>query len=245
MSTVCVNGEEFEVVAGELCLQPGLSDLREIVSYTTAGVHSFTKAVYPWLTRVLVRVVGAGGGGGGCEVTAADEASAGGGGAGGGYAEALIEAADLSDVEQIVVGGGGTGTVGFGQSGEAGGPSWFGSQAVASGGGGGRAGRASDDSGVRSGFAQGGGGTTGDVRGMGGDGESSWGRGSLNLRKSGYSGGTPFGFGRKGRGSSGPGSSGRISCGEGGSGGANGQSQATPRAGGDGADGRVVVYLYG
>lgn len=240
---VCVCEDGFTIIGGELCITAGLQDLRDIISYTTAGIFSFTKATYPWLARVRVRVQGAGGGGGALSGTGASAIAASSGGAGGGYAESIVEAADLADTEQIVVGAGGQGGV-VNDAGATGGDSWFGAHAVATGGGGGAQGPDTTAFGSGGRVALGGIGTVGDVLERGGDGEPGWGQGAVILRKAGSGGGSHFGGGRAGRATNGNGTAGRISSGEGGTGGANGPSQAAG-LGGAGADGRVVVFLYG
>jgi len=101
--------------------------------FTSSG--TFTKATYPWLRAICVKVQG--GGGASCSVllTAVGESSAASGGAGGTYAESFItNIAGLSASETVTVGAGG---IGGGGTGGNGGTSSFGSLVSASGGGGG------------------------------------------------------------------------------------------------------------
>jgi hypothetical protein len=82
------------------------------VYFTSNG--TFTKATYPWLRAIRVRVVGGGGGGGGTpgSIGATRSVASGGGGAGG-YAEKFItNIAGLSASETITVGASGTGGTG-------------------------------------------------------------------------------------------------------------------------------------
>lgn len=243
MVAVCVCEEGFVVVAGELCIAPGLQDLREIVSFTAPGLDIFTKATYPWLARVRVRVQGGGGGSGGADATSAGEIAVGSGGGAGGYAESLIEVDDLSTTEQIYVGAGGAGGL-LGAPGDKGEASFFGSRAVADGGAGGAAGSAASGTTLSGRVAVGGPADVGQILIPGGDGEPGWGRGVLELRKAGGGGSSVFGGGRGGRGSNGNGVAGRIASGEGAGGAATG-SAGILHSGAAGAGGRVVIELFG
>jgi hypothetical protein len=95
-------------------------NLAQTVYFTSSG--TFTKATYPWLRAMKVRVQGAGGGGAGC---AANVAAAGGGG--GAYAETFItDIASLDSSVTITIGGGGTGGAAGGGASSAGGTTVFG-----------------------------------------------------------------------------------------------------------------------
>lgn len=241
---VCVDEDSFVLDGDDLCIIPGLQDLREIVTFTTPGVASFDKATYPWLARVVVCAQGAGGGSGSANPTDPDNVSFGGGGGAGGYAEAVVEASDLSSSETVIVGAGGAaGSLSAGDAGEG---SSFGSWVSAEGGQGGRAGggQSTGDGTAWTSPAQGGIGTVGHILGAGGDGEPGFGRGIIQLRKAGMGGSSYYGGGRGGRASTGVGLAGRIASGEGAGGAAAAASQAA-QDGAAGADGRVVVYLYG
>jgi hypothetical protein len=92
------------------------------VYFTSSG--TFTKATYPWLRAIRVKVQGAGGGSGGCATTGAGEASGGGGGGGGGYAEKFItDIAGVSASETVTVGSGGAGGAAGNNAGSTGGTS--------------------------------------------------------------------------------------------------------------------------
>ena len=104
----------------------------DTVYFTSSG--SFTKATYPWLRAVRVKVQGAGASGGGTDYidTNGDAAAAPGGG-GGAYAESFItDIASLAASVTVTVGLGGTGGAGGtsgspnGGDGVAGGSSSFG-----------------------------------------------------------------------------------------------------------------------
>ena len=231
---------------GEVLLSADLNDTffrgfmyRETVYFTSNG--TFTKADYPWLRAVRVRVQGGGGGGGGIAAGTTDAAASSGGG-GGGYAESIItDIAGLSASVTVTRGSGGTGGAAGENNGSNGGNSSFGSLVVGLGGGGGL-------TMIRTTVARGcqggapGGGTGNFViegaRGVGGYVENS----------------IPIGATRGGDSHLGHGAGhsttdfGHIAqsadvFGGGGSGSAR-RGDATPRPGGDGGDGIVIVELY-
>jgi hypothetical protein len=105
----------------------------ETVYFTSSG--TFTKATYPWLRAIRVKVQGGGGGGGGGASTAT-LASLTRGGKAGGYAESFItDIAGLDASVTVTRGDGGAG--GVGASGASGSASSFGSLVVGNGGEGG------------------------------------------------------------------------------------------------------------
>jgi len=133
MARVCVDPTFFEVDGtGQLTMKRGVTGLRQILAYRNPGIYTFTKASYPGLTRLRVRVVGGGGGGAGAQASTAG-ASAGNGGGGGAYSESLLDASVLGTTETISVGAGGAGSIGNTPS-DAGGASSFGGHVVAPGG---------------------------------------------------------------------------------------------------------------
>lgn len=219
---------------------PTRGQLIEIVKFTTSG--SFVKANYPWLARVRARVQGGGGAGGGTAATAAGEANVGGGGGGGGYAEAMLDAAELSASETVTVGTGGAGV--SGAAGGSGGTSSFGAHTSASGGGGGDTrGPTSTAFGIEGG--NGGNGTTGDLTMAGTGGSPGWASGQLGI--GGTGGASPMGGGAKARRTNAagqnPGPAGGGLYGGGGSGRViSGSVGAGPGA--DGANGIVILELY-
>jgi hypothetical protein len=104
--------------------------------YNSSG--TFTKATYPYLRAIRVKVQGAGGGSGGCSTTSASQISMGASGGGGAYAESFItDIASLSASETVTVGAGGAGGAAGNNAGSAGGTSSFGSLVSADGGAGG------------------------------------------------------------------------------------------------------------
>jgi hypothetical protein len=127
--------KQVEVFTGSSWLpasSPGYV-FRQTVYFTSSG--TFTKATYPWLRAIRVRVQGGGGGGAGGAATGAGEISAGGGGAGGTYAESFItNIAGLASSVSVTVGAGGAGGVGA-QNSSGGGFSSFGSLVIGAGGG--------------------------------------------------------------------------------------------------------------
>lgn len=240
MARVCVCSDRLEVLSsGELCVIPGSLGLRDVVIYNTPGVHSFTKATYPWLARVYVLVQAAGGGSGGAN--AADgEAIARPGGAGGGYSEALIDVGTLGAAESVVVGAGGAAGVGNNPGGN-GGNSSFGGFAVAFGGDGGTANMNSGTTPVTAHGIPGPLGGTGNANSGGGGA----GGGAIRLTGtqalSGRGGESRLGHGGFERAVEGPGTAPRGRGG--GAGGALSLGGAFDGA--EGGHGLVVVYLYG
>jgi hypothetical protein len=104
----------------------------QTVYFTSSG--TFTKADYPWLRAIRVRVQAGGGGGGGGSATGLNQGSPGGGGQGGHYAESFItDIAALPSSAPVTVGSGGSG--GVGAAGSTGGTSSFNTTLVVANGG--------------------------------------------------------------------------------------------------------------
>lgn len=239
MATACVCETYFTVSeTGELCLKPGVQGLRQMIVYSTPGVHQFTKAAFPWLARVRVEVQAAGGGSAGANA-AANQCIVRPGGAGGGWSESLIPAASLGASESVVVGAGGTAGIGN-SAGGPGGNSSFGGFVVAIGGDGGTAGQASGTApdavhGVSAPLA----GTGQHISGGGAGGAAI--RLSATQGMSGSGGESRLGHGGFSRANEGDGTASR-----GRGGGAGGAlSYGTAFNGGTGGDGLVIVELYG
>ena len=190
------------------------------VQFTASG--TFSKATYPWLNAVRVRVQAGGGGGRGPSSTT--NATAAGGGGAGGYSEEFILVGSLSASETVTVGAGGAGGAAGGNNGANGSSSSFGSFCSATGGNGG---------------ANNGG--TGGV-GSGGDINASGGHGGHRLKAesdvaySGHGGSSLFSGGGVGRFSAVAGGVGLL-----GSGGGAGFNNS---AGGAGGTGIVIVELF-
>lgn len=94
----------------------------ETVYFTASG--SFTKASYPWLRAVRLRVLGAGGGGGGIGTTTTTQWAGGAGGGSGAYAESFVLEGALSASETVTIGAAGAGGIGA-NDGTAGGTTTF------------------------------------------------------------------------------------------------------------------------
>jgi hypothetical protein len=136
MARVCVDSTYFDVLPdGRLTLVKTSLGMVSLITNTTAGVTSFTKASYPNATRIRVITIGAGGGGAGATCTAGQLAVNGGGG-GGGYSERWIPITSLAASETVTVGAGGAGGIGA-NNGDPGNASSFGTWCVANGGNGG------------------------------------------------------------------------------------------------------------
>lgn len=217
----------------------------QTVTFSSSG--TFTKATYPWLRAVRVKLIGGGGGGAGCGTTAG-VVGMGRGGNGAVYAESFItDIAGLDASVTVTVGAGGAGGAAGSNAGTAGGTSSFGALVSATGGSGGGtqdfSGSPIWNVGVSSINTTG----TGDlvIPGKGNDvgwsftttavvgprgGDSHWGTGGLRRltfgSNQGNNGDNAYGFGA------------------GGSGGVNSESTGTARSGGNGSIGRVLVELY-
>lgn len=189
-------------------------------------------------SRVLVQVQGSGGAGGGAATTSAGQTSAGAGGEAGAYAESWYDASALTASVTVTIGAGGTGVVaGTGNNGAT---SSFGAFVSAAGGAGagfaGASGTVAVFGAARSTQAM-----TGDFQMAGGGGGSGFRLGSTGA--SGGAGGNSW-FGRGGA-SNGPGGTGVNGTGYGGGGGGSALNpSATQTAGGNGANGIVVVTTF-
>lgn len=218
---------------------------RQTIYYTSGG--TFTKASYPWLKAVRVKLVGGGGGGGGSAAcSGSNESSAGSGGSSGGYSEKFILESALSSSETVTVGAAGTG--GAGSAGTAGGTTSFGSHLSAAGGSSG-AGGSVRTSAVFEENAFGGTATGGDINSRGRNGGAGiiLNAGGAGGAMGGEGGSSILGTGGRGRR---PGAAGFIDgavAGGYGSGGGGGAVRgiATASTGGDGTAGIVIVELYG
>lgn len=214
--------------------------LVDTLYYTSAGTAVFTKANYPWLRKVIVKVVG--GGGGSAGVSSAAGRAAGGGG-GGGYAEKAILAGALGATENVVVGAGGTAGAAGDNAGGTGGTSSFGTHCSATGGSPGAVAVVTNTLGAAGGAGgDGGNGSGGDLNLRGDDGGCTI-QGPTGVTAA-YGGGSVFGAMRNGA---------RTTTGFAGQpgrpygGGAVGAINLTAggaRAGGAGADGIVIIDLY-
>jgi hypothetical protein len=214
--------------------------LKEVVEYVAGG--TFTKASYPGLRAVRVRLVGGGGAGGGSSAPAAGNHSKGGGGGGGGYAESFILAASLGTSETITIGAGGTGV--SGANGNDGGASSFGTLVAANGGEGGNFAAASTIATSAVGLL-GGLGTAGDILVAGGAGAH--GTGNATLGTGGAGGSSALGGGgRSVYTGAGSGSTTGIAGQQygGGGGGSASNASGAARLGGAGAAGIVIVEVY-
>ena len=218
---------------------------KQLVTFTSSG--TFTKASYSTYSQAEITVVGGGGAGGGSEAVGGGDWSVGSGGGAGGTAVVIVPLASMAASETVTVGAGGTGVAAA--DGGNGGTTSFGTWAVATGGTGGKY-LFADTASIGQGYPGGTGGigTTGTLLMQGGAGRHSW----VNDLEYGYSGGGGLSsFGGSGvevvndpaatavnhQGADGP------VPGAGGDGSAQSHGAASDLAGGDGADGIVVVKL--
>jgi hypothetical protein len=212
--------------------------------YTSSG--TFTKATYPWLRAIRVKVCGAGGGGGGAGTTGSNQNASATGGGGGGYAEKFItDIAGLASSVTVTRGSGGAGGAAGVNSGSVGGSSSFGT--VVGNGGGGGDGRSAEavNPGQAAQFPSGGGTASGgdlNINGKGGGVPQHSGIATLAIFSD--SGSSFLGLGFQISLSGGANGSDSFAIGAGGRGGANAQSSATARTGGAGGNGIVIVELY-
>jgi hypothetical protein len=128
-------------------LQDGLVGGTAVYRYVTTlyftSNGTFSKASYPWLRAIRVKVQGGGGSGGGAAATSGSQIAIASGGAGGAYAESFItNISGLASSETVTRGAGGAAPAAGANAGNAGGASSFGSLVSANGGGGGDGGSA-------------------------------------------------------------------------------------------------------
>lgn len=221
--------------------------LKEVLVYTADS--TFTKASYPWLRAMTIKMQGAGGGGGGAATTTATQTAVGGAGGAGAYAEFFLT--DLSGVSAsatVTIGTAGTAGAAGANAGGNGGSTVFDTYTV-TGGSGGPAGTAL---------------ATNRVIDVGTGGSIFTNVPSTAIKVSGASGQPVWSLGATTPGSVLRGAGGRSflspggvpsasttiagntasGYGGGGSGGVNALSQVTARAGGAGAAGLVILELW-
>jgi hypothetical protein len=211
------------------------SETPDMTVYDSSGTYTKPSD----LAAIIVDVVGGGGGGGGVNGGVGGW-GAGAGGAAGGHSRKYILASDLGATETMTVGTGGAGGAAGSYNGADGLTTSFGSHLQATGGKGGVGNIAQAVQYLSNGSA-GGIGSGGDINSEGGRGEGAIGIGFGALR-SGNGGMSFFGEGGGARIGQNPGFD-AATYGAGGSGGSS-DNIATDYAGGDGADGVIVVYEY-
>lgn len=227
---------------------PASSQQKQMVTFTSSG--TFTKASYPWATNAKITVVGGGGAGGGSENTSTDDMSGGSGGGAGGTAVVQVAVSTLAASETVTIGAGGTGV--SAANGGNGGTTSFGTVAVATGGNGGVVGPIATKKAAYPG-GTGGIGTTGTLLMEGSAGNtaiiSADSKGANEYSVCGGGGLSSFGgsglditFNEDSAQFSQAGEAGSVP-GAGGGGSASFHVAGTAEAGGDGADGIVVIEL--
>jgi hypothetical protein len=136
-----IESQGSAIVALENGVVGGTAVYRYVDTIYDTSNGTFSKADYPWLRAVRVKVQGAGGGSGGAEATGVGQVSLGGGGAGGVYAESFItNITGLAGTVTVTRGAGGAAAAAGANNGSSGGSSSFGSLVSANGGGGGSGG---------------------------------------------------------------------------------------------------------
>ena len=222
---------------------------RETVTFTSNG--TFTKADYPWLKAMRVKLVGGGGGGGWANTTTSGQVAVAGGGGGGGYSEKfIVDIAGLSVSETVTVGSGGSGSIFGGATGSNGGSSSFASVSGSGGGLGGNRNAATPptDPGT---LGPPGSGSGGDLNFQANEPPLLYPASAAvvaQYRLGGNTFLTPNGsqFAKVIAATNGGlNGANATQFGQGGGGGCNAQNQATGRDGGDGAAGVVIMELFG
>lgn len=222
--------------------------LKDVLVYTASS--TFTKASYPWLRALTIKMQGAGGGGGGAATTTATQTAVGGAGGAGAYAEFFLTTlSGVSASATVTIGTAGTAGTAGANAGGAGGSTVFDTYTVG-GGSGGPAGAAAATNRV---IDVGAGSSTFTnipataIKVDGASGQPVWslgattpgsvlrGAGGQSFLSSGALSGTTT------TGATGGAASG---YGGGGAGGMNALSQATARAGGAGSAGIVILELW-
>lgn len=238
---------DAEVTANFIAKADGYAP-REVVYFTSSG--SFTKATYPWLRAIRIKVVGGGGSGGGAGTTGSTQCGASSGGAAGGYAERFFtDISSLDATVTVTVGTGGAATSTY--TGNTGGTSAFGTsgnawrtRATGGSAGSGNLGPSTSRPGGAGGV-----GTNGDLLGKGGAGGPfiSFVATAFNSY-SGFGGSSVLSGGGEGRTATinaGVDGIAGSTPGGGGSGGINIGTNGVNRSGGAGGNGTVIVELYG
>jgi hypothetical protein len=216
----------------------------ETLYYTSDG--TFTKATYPYLRAIKVKVQGAGGGAGAAQATSASQHSQGASGAGGAYAESFItDIASLDASVTVTIGAGGTGGTTSPTTGNSGGNSSFGALVSANGGSGNTSLLTTTFPNHVTGTIAGATTATGDLVIPGGS-PAPGSISDLNRGLTALGGSSFLGSPNRGRGIAANGFDGLpgLGYGSGGSGPGNGASQATVRTGGNGAPGIVILELF-
>lgn len=253
--------DDFDYIVDMAAMASSVQDALDNVHSATDGINTtLTNRIPPtvhvfttggtWnrpanMRACKVEVVGGGGGGGGAPTSAAGTSSLGGGGGGGEYAFATFSAATAGSSKTVTIGAGGSGGAAGVNNGTAGGTTSFGSLITAVGGGGGASSAAATAI-SNAGGAGGTGGTGSTLAVPGATGQRaivSGGDVVINLGQGGQSrfgnGGVPGTSALSTVGVSGTG------YGAGGSGALNRTaSGSTPRAGGNGTSGVVIVTEY-
>lgn len=208
-----------------------------VITMTSSGTYTPT----PGTNSIVVEVQGGGGGGGGAGATSSNKVSLGGGGGAGGYAKSRITSG-FSSVS-VIVGAGGAGGNIAPTTGIGGGASSFGSFLSCDGGGGGL-GQIQINPGYTATGGRGGASSGGNILNISG-GQGTHGISiSLSNNIGGNGGSTQFGSGGFGTANNNtPGSSG-TGYGAGGGAGVSQDSPLAGRAGGDGANGVVIIWEY-
>ncbi|MBX3046970.1 MAG: hypothetical protein KF698_08250 [Anaerolineales bacterium] len=235
-----------EIVGADL---PGIEKLLDrLVLGPSDSPYDFAKGAYPGMTRIVAELVGGGGGGGGV-TSASSQAAVGAPGSSGAWSKIWLDAADLADHETLTIGAGGAGGAAGNNNGQPGGQTSFGSHATAPGGLGGPAQPASATV-PRMGPIPPAGGApgVGDVVGAGQPGQQGLilAVSGVGQVRSGAAGASFYGGGGETTNANNAANAGSPGSapGAGGSGGAT-SNTTTNVGGGNGADGQIIVEIYG
>lgn len=212
--------------------------LLNVQVFATPGASTYTPT--PGTRQIEVEVVGAGGGGAGARATGASQTSVGGGGGAGGYTRAQISSG-FAGATVTVGAGGSAGLGGGGGVGGNGGSSSFGAFLTAQGGGGGGV-LGPDNAPLYAVGGSGGLGSLGQISSGGGTGGTHIAYSNISAFD-GHGGASFFGAGGY-RGGAGTNGAAGVAPGSGGGGAVVANNDATPRNGGAGANGIVIIKEY-
>lgn len=209
-----------------------------VTSYLSATTTTYTTPT--GVTHICVQGWGGGGGGGGISGTLSQSAAGSGGGGGASFYKCV--SSPLSSYAVVVGGGGAGGASGGANNGSAGTPTTFGTAFLTAGNGSGGTGSTSS---ITAAIVQGGGNVVasgGDLNATGSPGGAGITVGSGTTQAKGGDGGAAALGGSSSRGSTGNTSANGTGCGGGGAGAVS--TNATSRAGGNGADGCLIIYEF-
>lgn len=231
---------------------PGVDpSFQDVSGFTQVNIQKFTaNGTYTptsGMQYAIIEVIGGGGGSGGIPATSSSQVTVSGAGGAGGYSRGVFTSATIGASQSVTIGAGGSGGSTSPSSGSAGSASSVGSLIDANGGSGGASGAANNRS-SRTGSDGGSAGTGGDINipGQAGHPAAALYISDIPIGQcwGGSGGSTPYGFGGKGITTESTSVPGKNGIGFGSGGGSAIGTNGTAEAGGDGADGIVIITEY-